>query len=726
MIGINTYSAPAEESGPVNPRGVIKDLKGAVNDARAMQAILINRFQFNPDQIDTLINRMATREAIIESLKKLLERSKANDYVVIFYAGHGSQVKNSLSKESDQKDETIVPSDAWKAGVKDIRDKELSTLYNQFLDKGIRLTVIMDCCHSGSLSRGPQPPPVYRFVEDAQYDAKDASNPTPPETRSDKSFLIFSAAQSDELAQEQVTPDAINQGAFTLALTQALEQLGPNAACSQLFTSARAILKSYGKKQEPVMGGSANRQQQTLFGMEKGIVPDRAKIAVLDDPKNPITRRRVLLQGGFAVGLRKENELVKFAGQDTLVRLIVDTVLGPNRAQARVAKGNLTDLKAGEWLTVTNWVSSQAPLLKIYLPPSPDETAYKDLLSSGLQLKKKFASKWITELDKGAPDQSIYSDIEGFHCVANGKRNTIGKKPPLADIQKIIQPQQEIYWEMPPSGSLTQSIRAMSEARNNPSIQWVDKLEDATYWVAGIINEKNQIAYRLRRAQVDLSDTLGSLPLLTRAVTLATDDPASAKAVADSLYEFALRLARIRGWIQLAAPVNENTDFPFQLVMRNNATKEVVTADRYKIGDNIELSLEASPTFKRAFAKNRYVYLFMIDRDGKMQPLYPDPSEGNVDNKFPRYVEGELVAKTLLAAGTVEGPIGTDSYYILATDEAIPNYAAVFQQAGVRAISSKFPLKSIMMTGMEGNTRSNTKTPTNWSLIRRSIICVNK
>ncbi|MBK8141780.1 MAG: hypothetical protein IPK57_12810 [Chitinophagaceae bacterium] len=52
----------------------------------------------------------------------------------------------------------MVPSDTWKPGVQDIRDKELAKVYNAFLDKGVKLTVIMDCCHSGSLSRGPNTP----------------------------------------------------------------------------------------------------------------------------------------------------------------------------------------------------------------------------------------------------------------------------------------------------------------------------------------------------------------------------------------------------------------------------------------------------------------------------------------------------------------------------------------------------------------------------------------
>ena len=95
-----------------------------------------------------------------------LKKSNANDFAFIYYAGHGSQVPNSLAREEDKKDESMVPSDTWKPGVQDIRDKELAKVYNAFLDKGVKLTVIMDCCHSGSLSRGPNTPGQFRFIAD--------------------------------------------------------------------------------------------------------------------------------------------------------------------------------------------------------------------------------------------------------------------------------------------------------------------------------------------------------------------------------------------------------------------------------------------------------------------------------------------------------------------------------------------------------------------------------
>ncbi|TAL45138.1 MAG: caspase family protein, partial [Chitinophagaceae bacterium] len=200
LIGIDTYTPPDEyEPSSTVGRTEFMDLAGCVNDARSMQSIITSRFKFSTDKIDTLFNTDATRDAILKQINALLEKSKPGDIAFLYYAGHGSQIRNSSSKEADKKDETMVPSNTWKQGVQDIRDKELAKLYNKFIDKGVKLTVIFDCCHSGSLSRGPQDanPPKFRYIAESNYDAKDPSQPTPPETRKEGTFLIMSAAQDN-------------------------------------------------------------------------------------------------------------------------------------------------------------------------------------------------------------------------------------------------------------------------------------------------------------------------------------------------------------------------------------------------------------------------------------------------------------------------------------------------------------------------------------------------
>ena len=58
----------------------------------------------------------------------------ARDISLFYFAGHGSILENSKSRESDHRDETIVPADANR-GTADIRDKELARLFNRVIDR---------------------------------------------------------------------------------------------------------------------------------------------------------------------------------------------------------------------------------------------------------------------------------------------------------------------------------------------------------------------------------------------------------------------------------------------------------------------------------------------------------------------------------------------------------------------------------------------------------------
>ena len=114
LIGINEYLYAFK----------LSRIYGAVNDVEAMKSVLIGKFEFAPENIVTLINKQATRAAIIGAIQDLIAKSKKNDIVVLHYAGHGSRMKDVSGDEPDGLDETIVPHDSRDPGGKifDISD----------------------------------------------------------------------------------------------------------------------------------------------------------------------------------------------------------------------------------------------------------------------------------------------------------------------------------------------------------------------------------------------------------------------------------------------------------------------------------------------------------------------------------------------------------------------------------------------------------------------------
>lgn len=723
VIGIDTYIKTGNST-----RSAFGNLKGCRNDAMAIASLLTARFGFAGTDIDTLYDEAATRTNIIERMTALKDQCNKGDIAFIFYAGHGSQVFNKKSKEADQRDESIVPADYWKEDVKDIRDKELAAIFNQFLEKEVRLTVIMDCCHSGSLSRGPQQElPSFRYMSDPDYAVEDSSEPSPPESRVGNNFLIMSASQDNELAAEQSDDNNIPHGAFTIALMEALKQQGTDASAINLFSAIRAILKSNGQKQEPIISGSKERQEQTLFGFKKGSIPDRSVVAV-----SSISNNTVELQGGFAIGLHKENELVKWKEKDTLVKIIIDTVSGINRSTGHIIKGDPRDLQAGSFLEVTNWTSSDAPLLKLYIP----STELSDAMVGGFtdiasEFKKTGKTKWVTDLEKTDPFTSIYFD--------KGKwlLNNYGK--PLAalgvfsanNISSQTMKDSTLYIEFPPSKKISLQLRDRFSRQKN--IQVVNNATDAQYSLYGLLNN-NSLIYGFRRTQSAARDSLGSMPLQTKGFSVADTTEQAGRSFADSLYTIALRLSKLRGWLQMSGPQSGNASFAYHLELENKITKQHIQNGSYRIGDELSLQLVANENYLAYAGSKKYIYVFAIDKYGNMQLCYPSGSDGNMNNRFPKYDNGNnMIADRSfeLMSFTATEPAGTDNFFLLATDEAIPDYERVFNQQGVqsnnasRGVSRDHPLSALLDIGNEGSRGVPKKTARSWSLQRSSFTCTH-
>lgn len=132
IIGIDKYT------------GSWKPLKNAVNDARAIEALLKSKYKFN--QFKSLYNENATRSNIISALEWLVSNVKEDDNVFIYYSGHG-EFKKELNKGY------WVPIDATSNSTSNyISNSDIQTFI-----KGIQsqhTLLVADACFSGDIFRG--------------------------------------------------------------------------------------------------------------------------------------------------------------------------------------------------------------------------------------------------------------------------------------------------------------------------------------------------------------------------------------------------------------------------------------------------------------------------------------------------------------------------------------------------------------------------------------------
>ncbi|MET0517066.1 MAG: caspase family protein [Nitrospiraceae bacterium] len=145
LIGINRYQVPGS------------DLRGCVNDVNNLQKVLTQYHGFAGKDITVLTDLKATKKAMEAAIQKLVAGTKKGDVLLLHYSGHGSNVPDDDGDEADKRDEILCPTDLdWK---NPLRDDWLRKTFDK-LKAGVSLTVIMDCCHSGTNTRAIQPPDV--------------------------------------------------------------------------------------------------------------------------------------------------------------------------------------------------------------------------------------------------------------------------------------------------------------------------------------------------------------------------------------------------------------------------------------------------------------------------------------------------------------------------------------------------------------------------------------
>lgn len=230
------------------------------------QSLLENGFLENDIQL--LLNENATKKGIEDALSKLLSISLPGDIVVIHYSGHGQQIADDNGDEVDDKDEAIVPYDAYPyysdtyKGEKHLRDDEIGKIINNFRNKlgpNGQLLILLDSCHSGSSTRGGRcrggkpvfAPPGWKpksNKEDSNeaFDGVVLSKTAAP-------FVIISGASADESNQEYQ-----DHGSLSYSFSKAMSELGTNFTYRQLFSKISAIMNTIVPNQTPVIDGNVD------------------------------------------------------------------------------------------------------------------------------------------------------------------------------------------------------------------------------------------------------------------------------------------------------------------------------------------------------------------------------------------------------------------------------------------------------------------------------------
>lgn len=267
LIGINQYpNLPA-----------YRQLKGCLNDGALMEQTLTEAFDFPPATITRLCNEQATRDGIVTAMEQLITTAGKEDIVVVYYSGHGSQRTSTDATEPDGLDETLVPYDSGRDATqnRDITDKEIAHWLRRLTEKTSNVTLIFDCCHSGSISRdafGARE----RWVEaDRRSPAHFAAPSTPqiltslPRTTGPSGWLtvseryvLIAGCRDDESSYELAIPGSAGliHGALTYYLNQVLLTAVPGTTYRDLFEQIQFHVTTILPRQHPQLEGHLDRE----------------------------------------------------------------------------------------------------------------------------------------------------------------------------------------------------------------------------------------------------------------------------------------------------------------------------------------------------------------------------------------------------------------------------------------------------------------------------------
>lgn len=134
IVGVNDYSVQG-----------VNSLAMCVRDARAFYHLLVDAFDFAPENIATYLDLNADSAVILRALRFCVTRSQPGDVICFYYSGHGSRLPHP-SRPGEFYEVIIPASGRW------ISDHELFMISDGLQPSFVNFTCVFDSCFSGGMS----------------------------------------------------------------------------------------------------------------------------------------------------------------------------------------------------------------------------------------------------------------------------------------------------------------------------------------------------------------------------------------------------------------------------------------------------------------------------------------------------------------------------------------------------------------------------------------------
>lgn len=370
LIGIDHYE----------PNRLYKSLTGAVRDINLVETFLKQTLQISSDRIHILTapnqkdialqearsaqEQAPTYENIVNAFKDITTIAQPGEQVYIHYSGHGGRATTVYPRlkqgrgSKAQNDEALVPMDIGDTETgRYLRDVEIAMLLKRMTDKGLIVTMTLDCCHSGGATRGAaeirsgvKTDTLIRTGESLVATRKELERNWREATGmrevsvaglpQSRQYVVLAACRPNEYAYEySVNGGTEKNGALTYWMIDTLTSAatsGQPLTYKLLHDRINAQIQSRFSKQMPMVLGESDR---LVFGCDQWSTPFTVSVIKV------ISDGQITLNAGQAQGLSKGSRFsiyplntTDFSEKEQQVAIAELTQVEASESTARVLK----------------------------------------------------------------------------------------------------------------------------------------------------------------------------------------------------------------------------------------------------------------------------------------------------------------------------------------------------------------------------------------------------
>ncbi|KAF5643464.1 metacaspase-1A [Fusarium tjaetaba] len=314
LIGINYYPKDRHLHGSVDDvsdiRAYLEQHSATAIHSSVLTATVPKDHQSTKDPPETPDER-PTRANVLKQLRLIIDSAKPGDHVYIHFSGHGTQLPSDGNVgETGFGELGLVLYENGEHGASYFRGRFLAQALKRMVDKGLIITVALDCCFSGAVTRGDRvramkyDPSLDTDRAEQEQECKEALGIPGRDARIGKDWLvnpegytIITACGPHEKAMEVLVNKTQKRGALTHHLLRALTTLANvNDAVSHqsLHETVVSMMQASGCSQTPMRYGNTHL---SFFG------PLLGPVSLTAWPVCKIEGSRIFIKAGQVHGI---------------------------------------------------------------------------------------------------------------------------------------------------------------------------------------------------------------------------------------------------------------------------------------------------------------------------------------------------------------------------------------------------------------------------------------